>query len=280
MRKRILFTALILLTAFFSVQDVFAGPPLVNLEGVGGIAFNPLAYPSDSTGENSHFKVSDIDILGKPRFGAWYVNLDDVDVDWTTIGIAETFFKRLEVSYGYETIAQSKSPTTHKHNIGAKLLLVPENAFNLNFIPAVSVGTIYKQTSFDVGANVDDSSFDYYAVATKLITQLPAPVLLSGGVLSTEGRVTGVFGFDEDREVTGFGNIDVILAKQFIVGFEYKQGARFSDFRNADYWDAHLAWLATDKLTLVAAYVDAGDSKSTDKVGLGDGVVLSAQYAF
>jgi len=50
--------------------------------------------------------------------------------------------------------------------------------------------------------------------------------------------------------------------------------------RNADYRDAHLAWPATDKLTLVAAYVDAGDSNSTDKVGLGDGVVLSVQYAF
>jgi uncharacterized membrane protein len=33
-------------------------------------------------------------------------------------------------------------------------------------------------------------------------------------------------------------------------------------------------------LTLVAAYVYTGDSKSTSKVGLGDGAVLSIQYAF
>lgn len=279
MKKWIIFTALIVFWGFSSIGNVFAGPPLVNLEGVGGIAFNPLAYPADSTGDNSHFKVGGIDILGKPRFGAWYVSLDEVNVDWTAIGIAETLFNRLEISYGYEAIAHSKNPTIHKNNIGAKLLLVPENALNLNFIPAVSVGTIYKHAS-DVGDKIDDDSFDYYAVVTKLITQLPVPLLLSGGVLSTKGLVTGVFGFDKDREVTGFGNIDVILAKQFVLGFEYKQGARFSDFKNADYWDAHLAWLATDKLTLVAAYVDAGDSESKDKVGLGDGAVLSAQYAF
>lgn len=279
MRKVILFTALLLLAVVFSVKVVLAGPPLNNLEGVGGIAFNPLAYLADSDGENSHFKIGNTDIIGKPRFGAWYVSLDKVNVDWATIGFADTLFKRLEVSYGYETIAQDNQATKRKKNIGTKLLLLPENAFNTKFLPAVSMGSIFKHTS-NVGAGVDASGVDYYLVATKLITQLLRPVLLSGGVLSTKGKVTGVFGFDKDRTETLFGNIDLVLPWNLIAGFEYKQGARFSDFKNANYWDAHIAWTPNKNLSLVLAYVDAGDHKSSKVTGLGNGLVLSAQYAF
>lgn len=136
-----------------------------------------------------------------------------------------------------------------------------------------------KHTS-NVGTGVDASGEDYYVVATKLITRLPRPVLLSGGVLSTTGKTTGVFGYDKDRKATGFGNIDVILPWNLIAGFEYKQGAHYKDWEDADYWDVHAAWTPNKNLTLILAYVDAGNYKSSSKVGLGNGVVLSAQYAF
>jgi hypothetical protein len=98
--------------------------------------------------------------------------------------------------------------------------------------------------------------------------------LLSGGVLSTKGKTTGVFGYDKDRRATGFGNIDVILPLNLIAGFEYKQGAHYKDWKDANYWDAHLAWTPNKNLTLILAYVDAGDHKSTKVTGLGNGVVL------
>lgn len=126
----------------------------------------------------------------------------------------------------------------------------------------------------------DDSGYDFYGVATKLITQLPRPVLISGGVLSTREQVTGVFGYNADRDTTVFGNVDVIPLSFLAVGFEYKQGAEYGSFKNASYWDLHAAWFANANLTLVAAYVNAGDETSKSTVGLGDGVVLSAQYAF
>jgi hypothetical protein len=72
----------------------------------------------------------------------------------------------------------------------------------------------------------------------------------------------------------------VIPLSFLAVGFEYKQGAEFDAFKNANYWDAHLAYFANKNLTLVGAYVNAGDEKSTTTTGLGDGLVLSAQYAF
>jgi len=279
MRKVIISLAISVLVVVSYFNKSEAGVPFNNLEGVGGVALNPLAYLADSSGDNSHFTIGKADVLGKPRFGGWYVNLGDVKVDWATFGIADTFFKRLEVSYGYEIIALSENPTRHKNNIGTKLLLVPENFKDYKFIPALSVGSIWKHTS-NVGAGVDTSAADYYLVATKLVTQLPRPVLLSAGVLSTKGRATGVLGFDEKRRQVFFGNIDLLLTDNIVAGFEYKQGASYPDFKNADYWDAHIGWLVNKNLSLIVAYVNAGDHKSKDKVGLGDGVVLSAQYSF
>ena len=268
--KRNLVAGIIGLSLAYSAQ---AGVPLNNLQGAGGVAFNPLAYPS---GQNKDEKSDSP--LSKPQFGAWYVNLSDVNVDWTAIGVSETLFDRLELSYGYEVVAP-KGENIKKSNIGAKLLVVPENAGGKAYIPAIAFGSIRKSTD-NVAEGSDDSAFDFYGVATKLITQLPVPVLLSGGILSTKEQVTGVFGYNKDSDITFFGNIDVIPLSFLAVGLEYKQGAEYDTFKNASYWDAHLAYFANKNLTLVGAYVNAGDSKSKTTTGLGDGLVLSAQYAF
>ena len=53
MKKLLLLFAALLLTAVFS-KNVFAGPPFNNLEGVGGVAFNPLAYLAEG---DSDFKI-------------------------------------------------------------------------------------------------------------------------------------------------------------------------------------------------------------------------------
>ena len=268
------------LIVLFQVSAAHAGVPLNNVEGVGGIAFNPLAYTAGTPFDDAE-KASSGTIKGvvnKPQFGIWRIRLNDVKVDWTTQSVATTLLDRVELSYGNETIAQSKQNNIHKNNIGVKGLLVKENAGDTKWVPAVAVGAIYKTTSYDVSGDTKDHGYDYYAVATKLITQLPRPVLWSGGVRSTEGYYTGVFGFGPKRGLAGFGNVDVILPGNLALGYEYEQGAKVADgWKNANYQDVHLAWLANKNLTLVAAYVNTGDQ---NKTGLGNGFVLSAHYAF
>ena len=285
MRKLILFVAFLVLTVASLTDKVFAGPPFINLEGVGGVAFNPLAYLADSGGDDSHLKVGHVDVIGEPRFGGWFVNLGESKIDWASFGVADTLFKRLEISYGYETVALSGGPTFHKNNVGAKFLILEENSFGSKFFPAISVGTIYKATSDkplrQAGLlTLRASGEDWYIVATKTITQLPVPVILSGGLLSSEEYVTGVLGFNNKRKTTGFANIDVVLPHGIVVGYEFKQGEEYATLKNANYWDAHLAWLANKNLTLIAAFTHTGSVQSTTNKGLGNGFVLSAQYAF
>jgi hypothetical protein len=270
MKKLIVVSLVVLVSVFTNLA--LAGVPLNNLEGVGGIAFNPLAYTAGTAGDsNSSFG----DILSKPQIGIWNVHLHEVGIDWTTFGIAETLFKRVEVSFGHETIGWSNHKTIDKDNFGAKVLLLPEG----DVLPAISIGGVWKHTTQEV-FDTKNSGADYYLVGTKLVKALPLPVLLSGGVLSTEGQTLGVLGFNDDRKEVLFGNVDVLPLSNVAVGFEYRQGAHYDDFKNADYWDTHVAWFVNPNLTLVAAYVYTGDSKSTSKVGLGDGAVLSIQYAF
>jgi hypothetical protein len=125
------------------------------------------------------------------------------------------------------------------------------------------------------------SAEDWYAVATKTIPQFfPVPVIVSGGVLSSQEYVTGVLGFHDDRKQTGFGNIDLVLPHGIVLGYEIKQGEQFASQKNSNYWNAHLAWLANKDLTLIAAYTNTGDYTNSTRQGLGDGFVLSAQHAF
>ena len=281
--------AVVVLAAVLLTGSAEAGVPLVNLEGVGGVAFNPLAYPAATFSKDDGQAQ-----VAKPRFGVWYVNLNDSDIDWTTIGVADTFFKRLELSYGYESVNLGPnlfslnqvlpiSQNVHKSNIGAKALLLEENSFGTKSLPAVAVGAIYKTTTFDavkLGNNIDKNGIDAYVVATKLITELPRPVLLSAGVLSTSGQVNGILGFNDKQDTVFFGNIDILPLDNAAIGFEFKQGAKFTTFKNANYWNIHAAWFVNKNLSLIAAYAGAGDNHSTSKVGLGGGPAVSAQYEF
>ena len=63
--------------------SLFAGVPLNNLQGTGGIAFNPLAYTAglpwdgddggDTTNAVEHSALNGK--VSRPQVGAWYVNL-------------------------------------------------------------------------------------------------------------------------------------------------------------------------------------------------------------
>ena len=91
-----------------------------------------------------------------------------------------------------------------------------------------------------------------------------------------------MLGFHDKRKITGFFNIDLVLPKGFVLGYEFKQGEQFASYKNANYWNAHLAWMPNKNLTLIAAYTGTGSytRAGNTRQGLGNGFVLSGQYAF
>ena len=267
----------------------WAGVPLNNLQGTGGIAFNPLAYTAGLPWEGG--ESNDVNkVVSKPQAGLWYVNLNDAGLNWWAASAALTFADRLEVSAGYGFVNAHKygDKNINTYNLGAKLRFLDENAFDTAWLPAFAVGGVYKYTDSETvdALGLDDDGFDAYLVATKLITQLPVPVLLSAGVLLSDEVVNGVVGHNE-YDAVAFGNIDVLPAKNVAIGLEYKQGVDAGDgIRNHDYYDGHVAWFVTDRLSLVAAFAETGDKDkfyrrgSAKNLGVGSGAVFSIQYQF
>ena len=280
----------ILAASVLSASAAYAGVPLNNLQGVGGIAFNPLAYTAGQPWDGGETNVFN-GIVSKPQVGGWYVNLSDSDINWFAIGTALTFAERLEVSYGYGFTDAKKygDKSIDSNNLGAKLRILDENAFETQWVPAIAVGAVYKHTNTDLASafGLDKDGFDYYAVASKLVKETPIPVLLSLGILCSDEVVNGVIGHGH-YDVSYFANIDVLPSENIAVGFEYKSGvdAETSGIRNHDYYDGHVAWFVTPQLTLVGAYAYTGDKDrfyrdgNPKNLGFGSGLVLSVQYQF
>ena len=280
----------ILAASVLSASAAYAGVPLNNLQGVGGIAFNPLAYTAGQPWDGGETNVFN-GIVSKPQVGGWYVNLSDSDINWFAIGTAITFAERLEVSYGYGFTDAKKygDKSIDSNNLGAKLRILDENAFDTQWVPAIAVGAVYKHTNTDLAGafGLDKDGFDYYAVASKLVKETPIPVLLSLGILYSDEVVNGVIGHGH-YDVSYFANIDVLPSENIAVGFEYKSGvdAETSGIRNHDYYDGHVAWFVTPQLTLVGAYAYTGDKDrfyragNPKNLGFGGGLVLSVQYQF
>ena len=267
----------------------YGGVPLNNLQGTGGIAFNPLAYTAGLPWEGGESNTLN-QVVSRPQAGVWYVGLGDASINWLSTSAAITFADRFELSAGYELINAHKygDNSINKYNLGAKFRFLDENAFDTKWVPALAVGGVYKYTdSRTVDAlGLDKDGFDAYVVASKLVTQTPVPVLLSAGLLLSDEVVNGVVGHNH-YDVVAFGNFDILPAENVAIGVEYKQGVDAGDgIRNHDYWDAHVAWFVTKQLTLVAAYADTGDKDrfyrtgSAKNLGVGSGVVFSLQYQF
>ena len=279
MKKSNVIRSLVVALSFGVIGLAWGGVPLNSLDGHGGIAFNPLAYTGG-------LKLSDgPSWVSKPQFGAWYVKLPESNIEWSSYSVSLTLLERVEVSYAANLVNARDYGDNGivANSVGLKLRLIDENAWDTSWVPAVSVGVVYRHTDAETADlfGLDKAGLEYYVVASKLITQTPLPVLVSAGLQRSDEVVYGVVGHNH-YGTAFFANIDVLPAQNVAIGLEYRQGVKVGDgIKNADYWDGHVAWFVNDHLTLVGAYVSTGNKdKGFGKLGVGDGFVLSAQYQF
>lgn len=286
MQKSNRISGLVAALAIVLAGTLWAGMPLNSLDGCGGFVFNPLAY----TG--GHLLEGGPEWVTMPQVGAWYLKLPASDVSWQSYSLSLTALDRIELSYAANLVNARKAGDSSilAHRVGAKLRLLDENLGDHAWVPAIAAGAVFRYTDSETTdlVGLDKSGFEYYIVASKLITQTPLAVMLSAGLQMSNEVAYGVFGHN-DYGMGFFANADIFPIQYVAVGVEFRQGIKVGkidasdgkDIKNADYWDAHLAWFIDEQLTFVAAYVYTGErDKSLDRLGLGHGFLISGQYQF
>ncbi len=254
-----------------------AGLPATNMEGVGGCGLNPFAYLTNPGKGKA---------VGMPQVGIWNVGLTEANMNWTAGAVNITLYDRVELGVSHEFIDMENGPNVDKNNLSMKVNLIPENFQDMNYMPAISAGLIWKTTDYPGVRNKSDA--DYYIAATKTIKTLPLPVILNAGLLSTKGYVRGVVGFGDDRDTAFFGNIETVFFDKFLVGWEYEQGTevgKVMEGSNTTYgtsamWTAHVCYMHDAHLSFVGGFAYTGDKNSGTTTGHGCGYLFSMQYSF
>ena len=300
MKKLVLTVCLAFLMA--SVSPVLAGPPLVMLDGAGGVGVNPTAWITSSSANTSFLDGW----IQKPTAAMWYGNFSEISTAFSAFGLNFGVKDRLELSYGRQTACVEHGPNINVDSFGAKLLLIKENSFDSSFVPALSVGVTYRKNhEFKSNNDLDDDGFEYYIVASKIVTQTPIPLIFSGGVTYTDALQRGVFGFNDDDHdfVWNFDFAGIVplfrqwdYLKTVVPGFEYRSGVKFNtpnkdlinpfgldgddDYEDADYWDVFADFMVTDNLIIAFGYLWNGNEGSHSKNSLGDCPFFMLDYDF
>lgn len=263
--------------------------------------------------------------IRKPQLGSWYIGLPSADLNWVMVGGNTTFFDRLELGLAFNYINIDEPASVAVNELGldsdnnlvalsGKLLLVKES----KWIPAISVGAIYKYTNFDnlayeeqkIKMYSDNEGVDFFAVASKTFfihlpnMELPLPLFLNAGIKSTKAQQLGIVGFGNERDEVFFASTALILPVDVLFPFISKKvGTLFLGFEYVDdvnvgknaigtmktrrMWDVHLVYDTCKNLSFILAYLNTGSNNLQKSIrndenpsGLGDGVAFSIQYQF
>jgi hypothetical protein len=204
-------------------------------EGPTGVFVTPLALVSPSPAKG----------LGQPSVAYHFLAAGPIVGDFSTVSVTEGFAQRFEFGYTHEIHNEdggSKAllgPTltplwdTGFDIVHAKVNLIPDGYRKQKWVPAISVGGIYR-TGDKIGVNINNlagylidhddttpeaiygkqktANGDIYVVATKLFTQVKnLPILASAGLRGTNASLWGLGGNAPGFEGKAFGSVAFVI---------------------------------------------------------------------
>jgi hypothetical protein len=263
-------------------RPVGDGPPLPyhSIEGTGGVFITPTAYlvnpgPPDT-------------VFGKPAVSTHFALIGDKDFE--SITFTWTLWRRLELGYGLDRLGLDDLPRDirratgvdigthdiHLHHFNARFNVIEENQWDQKWLPAVTAGAHYKYNdsvkAIDrrlggalTGIGMDDNEgVDFTLTASKTLTCLPRPVILSAGARASKGAQLGFLGFTDDYRVTFEGSVVTLLSNKFVLAAEYRQ--KPDELKRVpgligpedDWWDVCLGYIINDRLSVAAGVGNFG----------------------
>ncbi len=213
--------------ALLAVAALGLNAQSLGYEGPTGVFVTPIAAVAASPANN----------VGKPAISYHFLDVGPVGGVHSTFSVTEGFAKRFEV--GYTSVLHSTGNTAvysplWDYDYGivhGKVNVIAENAGKNPWVPAISVGAIYRfNDQFNqnltntltailfpipnvVPPTDKTSNADFYVVGTKVITQISkkVPILISGGVRGTNSVLWGLGGAAPNYEARGFGTFALVF---------------------------------------------------------------------
>jgi hypothetical protein len=256
--------------------------PLHQIEGNGGIFSTLSAYIVNPP--------RDGELVGRPSVGFAFIDLEHGQ-NLEAVTLTESPFKRLELGYGWDYMNLGDLPQALRnaginnyhqgdvqlHNFNARYQILSEGEFDQKWLPAVTAGAHYKyndgisEVNNEVGGALAGAGLsrkqgvDFTLYASKLITQLPRPVLLELGGRATEAVWDGLGGFTHSYNAVFEGNVVVFITGKFVVAAEYKEQPRNYQpignlvKREGDWATLDAGYVVSKNLTVAAGYGHFGN---------------------
>ena len=236
------------------------------VEGAGGGGIVPWALITgygtrDSWGANAHYT---------------YISTQDYKLD--TYGVAIGLADRVELSVASQSFKGSLAPLDNlilKQDIlGIKVKLTGDAVYEQDsWLPQIAVGAMYKDNKGVKGLGAlgvtsvtqlgakDDSGYDYYVAATKIL--LEQSLLLNLTLRATKANQMGLLGFGGDqgdsRKVMPEVSAAYLVNRHLAVGAEYRRKPHnLGVDPEKAYYDAFVAWFPTKHVSVTAAYANLG----------------------
>ena len=236
------------------------------VEGAGGGGIVPWALITgygtrDSWGANAHYT---------------YISTQDYKLD--TYGVAIGLADRVELSVASQSFKGSLAPLDNlilKQDIlGIKVKLTGDAVYEQDsWLPQIAVGAMYKDNKGVKGLGAlgvtsvtqlgakDDSGYDYYVAATKIL--LEQSLLLNLTLRATKANQMGLLGFGGDqgdsRKVMPEVSAAYLINRHLAVGAEYRRKPHnLGVDPEKAYYDAFVAWFPTKHVSVTAAYAHLG----------------------
>jgi len=253
------------------------GPPLpfLTIEGYGGGAITPMAYLVNPapTGE----------ALGLPSVAFDAIGLGEKNLQ--AFLLTENLFGRVELGYGAERLYLGTLPNDIEnatgvninsddvwlHNFNLRVLALPEGSFHLP-LPALTVGAHFKYNNSTDSINSKlggaltsigyrhNTGEEFTLTATKMFTQLGAPLILTAGGRESTAEALGFLGFSNQWRATFEANAAVLPTSWLLLAYEFRQNSNPYKqipglIENADDWHAFdVGWIINSHATLVGGY--------------------------
>jgi hypothetical protein len=244
---------------------------LSQIEGSGGGGLVPWATLAgyDSRDETAaSFFITDVNVS---------------DYRLSSIGVATSFYDRVELSYAQQTFVLPASLITGlslaseqiKQDIfGVKVRLYGDAVYST--YPQVSIGLQHKQLDSDfvaayLGAK-DDKDTDFYVAATKVHLGAVAGYNLVWNLTAraTKANEMGLLGYggpdNNDYQMMMEGSVGLLLSPNWVVGMEYRQKPNnLSSVEEDDWKDVFVSYMPNKSVNFTAAYVDLGSIATQKK---------------